>query len=520
MGDERTIVQKLFSRKREVDGFPYLRGNQELEYPARRNKGKAYLSAILCKACHVALKGDVIAINTLKPPGIVQVQSRSQTGGLMHWTELLPDKAYLPRGEVTYHLGLLALAVALAEPGDYLDLLEALDEILVYRQSKGAGMLPDDAGHLRLMGHLSDELYYALRYGPNPPEPASDRLAHMTVIDASQPHAVQPDREITPRPLTDPLALRTLHAVPSPATPPVEEPIHGNGSLFRGWQLKELVETLDLGMNAILIGPTATGKSLAVFEAKDRLTNKKPFFVIEGHESLKEFDLLGGYVPVAANTYEWRDGVVVQAMKAGGLLFCDEANRMPTRTLNILLGILSRRSVVLTEHGTEEVQARDGFQVVLAMNLGKGYAVNTLDTALVNRFDVTLEFRYLPPDQEADLLVDLTGLDRDIARIMVKVANETRQKRNNKELAGELTPRGLVAWARKYQEKSAHNGKDILNTLKAAAKVTWIPYVAGTDAVSRVPHRAKALHRPGRARASTGGRANRRTVTRASAHAA
>jgi MoxR-like ATPase len=246
--------------------------------------------------------------------------------------------------------------------------------------------------------------------------------------------------------------------------------------------LKELVETLDLGMNAILIGPTATGKSLAVFEAKDRLKDKKSFFVIEGHESLKEFDLLGGYVPVAANTYEWRDGVVVQAMKAGGLLFCDEANRMPTRTLNILLGILSRRSVVLTEHGTEQVTARDGFQVVLAMNLGKGYAVNTLDTALVNRFDVTLEFRYLPPDQETDLLVDLTGLDKDSARIMVKVANETRQKRKNKELAGELTPRGLVAWARKYLEKTAHNGKDILIVLKAAAKVTWIPYVAGTDA--------------------------------------
>jgi len=52
----------------------------------------------------------------------------------------------------------------------------------------------------------------------------------------------------------------------------------------------------------------------------------------------------------------------------------------------------------------------------------------------------------------------------------------------NKELAGELTPRGLVAWAKKYQEKIANNGKDLMATLKAAAKVTWIPYVAGTDA--------------------------------------
>ena len=484
MSDERTITQKLFARRREVDGFPYLHGNQEIEYPARRNKGKAYLSAILCKACWVTLKGDVVGITTLRPPGRIQVQSRSQTGHLVHHTELEEKRAYLPRGEVTYHLGLLTLGEALACPEPYADTLDALDEILVYRQSKGAGMLPDDAGFLRLMGHLSDELYYALRYGANKPEPAFDRLVDFTVIDVEQEHIAEPDKELDPRALTDPATLRRMRAIipaPEPAVVDVAKEAERD-SVFRGWQLGELVETLNLGMNAILIGPTATGKSLAVFEAKDRLKDKKPFFVIEGHESLKEFDLLGGYVPVAAGTYEWRDGVVVQAMKAGGLLFCDEANRMPARTLNVLLGILSRQSVVLTEHGSEDVQARGGFQVVLAMNLGKGYAVNTLDTALVNRFDVTLEFRYLPPDQETDLLVDLTGIEQNIARSMVKVANETRQKRKNKELAGELTPRGLAAWARKFQEKAANNGKDLLSLLKAAAKVTWIPYVAGTDA--------------------------------------
>jgi len=221
---------------------------------------------------------------------------------LLHKTELWKTSAYLPRAEVTYHLGLLTLAVALAEPDSYSDLLDALDEILVYRQAKGAGMLPDDAEHLRLMGHLSDELYYALRYGNHEPLPEHDRLAELTIIDAGQPHVAQVDREINPRPLTDPAALRKLRAIPPAPAPPVEDPTPHDGSIFRGWQLKELVETLDLGMNAILIGPTATGKSLAVFEARDKLTNKKPFFVIEGHESLKEFDLLGGYVPVAEST--------------------------------------------------------------------------------------------------------------------------------------------------------------------------------------------------------------------------
>lgn len=381
MDDTRSIVERLFARRREVDGFPYLRGNQEIEYPARRNDGRGYLSAILCKACWVALKGDVLAARTLMPPGRVQVESRSQTGHLVHRTEWVAGEAYLPRGEVTYHLGLLALADALAAPAAYPDLLDALAEVLAYRQDRGDDLSPSEPGFLRLMGHLGDDLYYALRYGPEDPEPDFDRLEGLAIVDAAQAHQVLADRTLESGALTDLALLRAVRgqrAVPEPEYPSAGE----DGALFRGWQLRELVETLDLGMNAILIGPTATGKSLAVFEARDRIKARKPFFVIEGHESLKEFDLLGGYVPVGANTYQWRDGVVVRAMRAGGLLFCDEANRMPARTLNILLGVLSRRSVVLTEHGSEEVAANEGFQVILAMNLGKGYAVNALDTAL------------------------------------------------------------------------------------------------------------------------------------------
>lgn len=165
-------------------------------------------------------------------------------------------------------------------------------------------------------------------------------------------------------------------------------------------------------------------------------------------------------------------------MKAGGYLFIDEANRMLTRTLNILLGVISRGAVVLTEHGSEEVKVEDGFQVVMAMNLGKGYSVNTLDTALLNRFGTVLEYRYLPPKEEEDLVVKETGIDPDTARTMVKVANETRRLKRNKELSGEITLRGLFAWAAKFKAKKG----SVLQKLKAAAKVTWMHQVAGTDA--------------------------------------
>jgi MoxR-like ATPase len=165
-------------------------------------------------------------------------------------------------------------------------------------------------------------------------------------------------------------------------------------------------------------------------------------------------------------------------MQSGGYLFIDEANRMPTRTLNVLLGVLSRGAVVLTEHGSQEVIAEKDFQVVMAMNLGQGYSVNALDRALLDRFPCVLEFRYLSAKEEEELLVAEMEIDSEVASIMVKVANETRRLRKSRELSGELTPRGLFAWARKFQVKSGA----LLDRLQDAASTTWLHQVAGVDA--------------------------------------
>lgn len=473
--DTRSISQILFSRRREVENFPALRGCQEFTYVARRNrKGRGYLSAMLCKAVVVALQGDVTGITALAEGGVT-VRSRSQSGAGFHTCYLVGERAWLPRGNVTYHLGLLMLAEALAEKERAVDLLDAWEELLDYRDSLGGSV---DERYKEVLMHVCDELYFWAKYKDGDPDRDPERLdSALQVLDAAEPPTVTPEGPIGATVFTDLGALRVYRRgeTVDPAEPVEAMP----RARFRGWQLPELIEFLDIGLHCLLVGPTATGKSLCAFEAFERAKGKKPVFVIEGHESLKEFDLLGCYTPDGKGGFIWRDGLLVQAMRAGGYLFVDEANRMTTRTINVLLGVISRGAVVLTEHGSEEVKAEEGFQVVMAMNLGKGYAVNTLDTALLNRFGSVLEFRYLPPREEEELLVAETGIDRELARTMVKVANETRRLKRNKELSGEITPRGLFAWARKFLAKKAG---DPLTRLKAAAKVTWMHQVAGTDA--------------------------------------
>lgn len=473
--DTRSISQILFSRRREVENFPALRGCQEFTYVARRNRrGRGYLSAMLCKAVVVALQGDVVGITTLAEGGVM-VRSRSQSGAGLHTCYLEGEKAWLPRGKVTYHLGLLMLAEALAEKEKAADLLDAWAELLEHRHPMGGSV---DERYKELLMHVCDELYFWAKYKDGDPDRDAERLdSALKVLDAAEPPTVTPALPINPAVLTDIGPFRSYRQGQTAEPPEEVEPMPR--ARFRGWQLPELIESLEIGLHCLLVGPTATGKSLCAMEAFERTRARKPVFIIEGHESLKEFDLLGGYVPDGAGGFAWRDGVLVQAMRAGGYLFIDEANRMPTRTLNVLLGVLSGGAAVLTEHGSEEVRAEPGFQVVMAMNLGKGYAVNALDTALLNRFGAVLEFRYLPPREEEELLVAETGIEREISRTMVKVANETRRLKRNKELSGEITPRGLFAWARKFQAKRAG---DVLSRLKAAAKVTWMHQVAGVDA--------------------------------------
>jgi hypothetical protein len=300
---------------------------------------------MLCKACVVALRGEILGINALEPAGSVCVRSRSQSGKHNYQCYLLGNEAHLFLGRVTYLLGLLFLAEALACPIEAHDLLDALEEILEYR----------------------------------------NRMLSPDVREAGGPVYIPVLQEIDPTAFTHLAVLRKLRRDAEHDETPAEPSRSFSGARFRGPELAELVESLELGMHCLLVGPTATGKSLCATEAFEYVTEGKPVFVIEGHESLREFDLLGGYTPDGTGSFLWNDGILVRAMRSGGFLFIDEANRMPTRTLNVLLGVLSREAVVLTEHGSEEVPAEQGFQVVMAMNLEQGYAVNALDRALLDR---------------------------------------------------------------------------------------------------------------------------------------
>ena len=139
MADGRTLVQALFSRKRPVDIYPYFHGQQRITYPARRNSGDGYLSAMLAKSVVVALRESVEGVATLTDSSGVMVRSRSQSGRGIYTCCLSGDSVWLPWGKPTYHLGLMALCEALMRKEEAIDLLDGWEKVLAYRESGNIG---------------------------------------------------------------------------------------------------------------------------------------------------------------------------------------------------------------------------------------------------------------------------------------------------------------------------------------------------------------------------------------------
>jgi midasin len=90
-----------------------------------------------------------------------------------------------------------------------------------------------------------------------------------------------------------------------------------------------------------------------------------------------------------AALFEWHDGSLVEAMKAGQLFLLDEISLADDSVLERLNSVLEpARSLLLAEKGPIDsfVTAADGFQFLATMNPGGDYGKRELSPALRNRF--------------------------------------------------------------------------------------------------------------------------------------
>ncbi len=521
---ERPISSLLFASRQEVQFFPALQGGQAIADPhkARRNQREGRLSALLCKAVLVALKGQVHEVYAVPEAAQLTLYAESTTTpGLMrsYTVDWGQNRWWTPTG-ISYQFGLLALAEALVRPQEAKDLLDAYQDLLTYTGGRVAdpqSAYGSDGTFTGLLQRTSDELYFWLRYEDGDPQEEHDRLPHeaITVYDHAAEQEIREGPNLAGA-LVDADQLRDLRRGRTPQVDHgVASSLPGFQTGFVGWQAEELAKAILEGHHVLLTGPTGTGKSFCVNEVLSWL--HLPHESIEGKEGLDDLYLLGAMVPVegAAGTFRWHDGPLARVFRRAQeekiVLWFDEVTRVKTRHQNLLVGALNPKTrgqlqlmgldgripespsntyftVEIPETAEVLICPGENLVVVAACNMGTDYTTHAMDVALDRRFPVQLEFTYLPEREEVGYLAEHAGVSRRVATWMVKVAHETRHLYQLAQVHQPLDLGSLVFWATKARAEMESLGldpaADLTRTaalLTHTASITWFHRVAGRD---------------------------------------
>jgi MoxR-like ATPase len=180
--------------------------------------------------------------------------------------------------------------------------------------------------------------------------------------------------------------------------------------LGRRRELEVVVAALAAGRDLVLEGPPGTGKS-TLLRAYAELAGQG-FVAVEGTAELTPARLLGhhdpsrvldeGYTPAT-----FLDGPLLQAMRAGALLYVEEVNRVPEETLNVLVGAMSARRVQVPRLG--EVRAAPGFVLAAAMNPFDAVGTARISQAIADR---TCRVAMGYQDEATELAVVRQALDQ------------------------------------------------------------------------------------------------------------
>ena len=200
--------------------------------------------------------------------------------------------------------------------------------------------------------------------------------------------------------------------------------------------------------NVNLVGPHGCGKTELAIQFSAAANS--PMLIMDC-ANLREARDWFGYKTAREGTVYWHESQFVRAVEAGGhVILLDELNRANPHILNTLMPLLDGRRFTYLEEKGDKICVGPGTVFFATMNEGAGYTgTTTIDRALRDRFPRRLELTYLSEKDEIKLLVNRIGVEKDIATLLVQMANKIRQDSSglSASLTESVSTRQLLAAA-------------------------------------------------------------------------
>ncbi len=175
-------------------------------------------------------------------------------------------------------------------------------------------------------------------------------------------------------------------------------------------------------MPLLLKGPTGCGKTRFVAHMAARLG--RPLFTVACHDDLSAADLIGRYLLKGGNT-EWVDGPLTRAVREGAICYLDEVVEARKDVTVVLHPLTDDRRILPIERTGEVLEAGPDFMLVASYNPGYQNILKTLKPSTRQRF-LAIEFDFPAPHREVEIVCSETGLQKERASTLVRLAAKLR----------------------------------------------------------------------------------------------
>lgn len=214
----------------------------------------------------------------------------------------------------------------------------------------------------------------------------------------------------------------------------------------------------------LIQGMHGTGKSTHIEQVATRLN--WPCLRVNFDSQITRLDLVGKDViklKDGKQITEFKEGIIPYALRNGVALVLDEYDAIKTDVAFVIQRLLEEEGKFALLEENEIITPHKNFRLFATSNtLGAGddlgiyHGTNLINQAQMDRWNIVASLNYLSEEHELAILLKKlpflnSKLHQNTAKMMVKLANLTRDAFKNGDISTLISLRSLISWGRNIE---------------------------------------------------------------------